>query len=206
MHVIMGASGGGKSSLLKTLSGVWKPRTGKLLMEERPVWMRSDYKQDRQLISRVGFAFQNNALFTSLGVLENLCLPHRQKFPQISEADRKKLAIEWLEKVGLGHAVAQMPHELSGGMQKRLALARTLILNPDYIFLDDPTAGLDPITSTQISELLSNLLKGRDSLVVVVTNDPDRAKDWGPNIHYLHQGHFYTRENADYQKIAEIYQ
>lgn len=203
VHVIMGYSGEGKSGLLKTLGGVWKPAHGRLSADDRPLWGRKTYRQDAKTLARLGFAFQNNALFNSFRVLENLCYPHRQRFPEIKEFDRKALALEWLHKVGLDHAVNQYPYELSGGMQKRLSIARALILNPDYIFLDDPTAGLDPITSKRMAELVSELLRGRDALVVIVTNDPDRARDWGPNIHFLTDETLRSPGHPDYAKIKD---
>ena len=184
LHVIMGPSGQGKSTLLKTLGGVWRPLKGSLKISNKSLWLGEEL-QDLKLLSQMGFAFQNNALFSSLRVIENLLFPHRQRFPQVPESERKDLAQDWLKKVGLEASASVFPHELSGGMQKRLGLARTLILNPEFIFLDDPTAGLDPITSKIMSELISALLKGSNALVVIVTNDPDRARDWGPNIHFL---------------------
>jgi phospholipid/cholesterol/gamma-HCH transport system ATP-binding protein len=184
----MGPSGEGKSALLKTLGGVWKPSSGELFFDGRRVWGRRSQIQDPQILNRIGFAFQNNALFNSLRVLENLLFPHRSRFPDTAESTRRKLGESWLEKVGLLAASHQYPHELSGGMQKRLAIARTLMLDPDFIFLDDPTAGLDPITSKNIADLIRTLLGDRDTLVVIVTNDPDRAADWGSNRHFLKNG------------------
>lgn len=195
LHVVMGPSGGGKSSLLKTLGGVWMPRRGEVLLDGKP--------PTGDTLRRVGFAFQNNALFGSLRVLENLLFPHRQRFPDMDHREREALAREWLAKVGLEATAAQHPHELSGGMQKRLSLARALILKPDFVFLDDPTAGLDPITSRTMSELVSSLLKGSESLVVIVTNDTDRARDWGPNLHFLAEGGLHSPGSPDYERVRE---
>lgn len=195
LHVVMGPSGGGKSSFLKTIGGVWKPLSGEVRLDGLP-------PEGDQLL-RVGFAFQNNALFGSLRVLENLLFPHRQRFPAMPEKERGQLAWEWLAKVGLEATAAQFPHELSGGMQKRLSLVRALILRPDFVFLDDPTAGLDPITSRTMSELVGSLLQGSESLVVIVTNDPDRARDWGKNLHFLSDGALHSPGSARYAEMQE---
>ena len=201
VHVIMGYSGEGKSGLLKTIGGVWKPRLGEILADGKLLWGKRSHLQSPEILGRIGFAFQNNALFNSLRVLENLCYPHRQRFPQISEQDRRHLALDWLTKVGLEQTVNSYPHELSGGMQKRLSIARALILDPELIFLDDPTAGLDPITSKSMAELVGTLLKGREALVIIVTNDPDRAADWGPNIHFLMDQKLHSPGSSGYEAI-----
>jgi len=188
LNVIMGESGAGKSTLLKTLGGVWKPLRGEILFEGQALWTGKGMTQNKSLLARIGFCFQNNALFNSMSCLENLCFPRSKRRPEENAETRRQIAIRWLERVGLHGSEDLMPHELSGGMQKRLAIARTLILEPDYIFFDDPTAGLDPITSRQIAHLLSNLLGQRHSLSFVVTNDEDRARSWSDKIFDLSQG------------------
>jgi phospholipid/cholesterol/gamma-HCH transport system ATP-binding protein len=176
------------------------------LFNGRPLWLsRGGFEQDSKLLSRIGFSFQNNALFTSLRVAENLMFPHSQRFPSFSSRDRVRLASEWLDKVGLKGTELLFPHELSGGMQKRLALARTLMLEPEFIFLDDPTAGLDPITSRHISEMLETLLKGRHCLVVIVTNDSDRARAWSSQLHFLEAGHLHSHGASRHQTMIEAY-
>ena len=204
LHVIMGVSGGGKSTLLKTLGGVWIPASGEVKANGQSLWLPHS-TQNEAVLSSLGFAFQNNALFNSLRVIDNLSFPHKTLYPKMSNQERTELSMSWLGKVGLEAAATQFPHELSGGMQKRLSIARTLILNPDFIFLDDPTAGLDPITSKQISDLIASLLKGSQALVVIVTNDPDRAIDWGPNIHILEDKKLLSPETDGYEKIAETF-
>jgi len=205
LHVIMGPSGSGKSSFLKSIGGVWRPVRGKILLDGRSLWKSNKWEQEPELLQRIGFAFQNNALFNSLRVIENLLLPHRQRFADCPSLERQKTAQNWLEAVGLGHAAMLFPHELSGGMQKRLAIARALVMQPDFVFLDDPTAGLDPITSKQMAELIRSLLKGTEALVVVVTNDPDRARDFGPNIHFLVGGALCSPSHQEYPRLAEEY-
>jgi len=195
IKVLMGESGVGKSTLLKSLGGVWKPQSGKLIFGEERLWLRGRFNQNPKLLARMGFCFQNNALFNSMTCLENLCFPHRQRFAEVAEGKRLNLAMEWLEKVGLGHTRDLLPHELSGGMQKRLSLARTLILQPDYLFFDDPTAGLDPITSRQIAKLLISLLDNHPALSVIVTNDQDRAKEWSHEIYELENGGLHLKSS-----------
>ncbi len=201
MHVVMGASGAGKSTLLKCLGGVWRPQGGDVLLDGASLWESSNFAGNAAALQRIGFAFQNNALFTSMRVIENLSYPHRQRFPHISEKTRQAIAMEWLAKVGLEASALLYPHELSGGMQKRLAIARALILNADCLFLDDPTAGLDPITSRQISKLLLSLLKESQALVVLVTNDADRARSWSQNIHFLADKKLHSPGTSAYAEL-----
>ncbi|MEO5667719.1 MAG: ATP-binding cassette domain-containing protein, partial [Bdellovibrionota bacterium] len=196
LNVIMGESGAGKSTLLKTLGGVWKPLSGKIFFEDQPLWAENGFNQNQTLLDRIGFCFQNNALFNSMSCFENLAFPRSKRRPNESAATRRMIALMWLDKVGLGGSDDLMPHELSGGMQKRLAIARTLILEPDYIFFDDPTAGLDPITSRQIALLLLDLLQKRPALSFVVTNDEDRARSWSKKV-------FELRQNSLQEKVLE---
>lgn len=202
LHTIMGSSGSGKSSFLKTIAGVWKAKSGTLKIDGL------DFESPEAKILRknnIGFAFQNNALFTSLRVIENLTYPHQLRFPEIDRETRLNLARDWLEKVGLAKAENLYPDELSGGMQKRLGIARALILNPKFLFLDDPTAGLDPITSRSIADVLINLLKESSSLTVMVTNDTDRAHQWGGDLHFLHEKKLISKNHPDFNKVAEGY-
>jgi len=201
----MGGSGSGKSTFLKSIGGVWPPHTGTISIDGISLWKKNSPIQNPQALSKLGFAFQNNALFSSLRNIENLTFPHSKRFPGFTSSERSELAMQWLEKVGLQQSAFSFPHEISGGMQKRLAIARTLLLEPEYIFLDDPTAGLDPITSESIGEMLSNLLKGKDSLVIIVTNDPERAKAWGPNIHFLTNETLISPNSQQYDSIKESF-
>lgn len=195
LFVIMGESGGGKSTLLKTLGGVWRPQSGKVSLSDEPLWIGRH--ENSNLLARMGFCFQNNALFSSMTCLENLCFPHRKRFLEVPEATRRDDALNWLEKVGIGHTSQLFPHELSGGMQKRLSLARSLMLKPDYLFFDDPTAGLDPITSRQIALMLKDLLKEHPALSIIVTNDGDRALEWSDNVYELNDGKLQLQEKKE---------
>jgi phospholipid/cholesterol/gamma-HCH transport system ATP-binding protein len=203
LHTIMGISGCGKSSLLKTLGGVWERSGGRLEIANLP--FNSNQAQNLRK-KQLGYAFQNNALFNSLTNFENLAFPHRLRYPEIDEARRHELVVEWFAKVELQHAVKLFPHELSGGMQKRLGIARAMILEPRYIFLDDPTAGLDPITARSIAELLGKLLSERESLSVLVTNDMDRAQQWGGELHFLHQQKLVSKDDPEFAKVLKDFQ
>lgn len=204
LHVIMGPSGQGKSTLLKTLGGVWEPQTGNISLGGQPLWdPLIPHTLNKKILPRMGFAFQNNALFKSLRVIDNLTFPYECRYPNQPKAERIKLATSWLEQLGLSAVAQQLPDELSGGMQKRLGLARCLMLNPEFIFLDDPTAGLDPLTSREIAALLGKMLSKIQALVIVVTNDPDRAADWGPAIHYFDQGNIRSPGDSQYALTRE---
>ncbi len=173
---IIGPSGSGKSVLLKLMAGLLSPDEGKVHISS----------------SEVGMLFQRNALFDSLSVLENLLFPLREK-KGIKGSEALTRAQQYLDWVGLGHAAHQSPGELSGGMQKRLGIARSLILEPEVVLYDDPTAGLDPITSKKIAELIRQLQQaarpsGRRMTFVAVTNDMHRAWQLGDRVYLLAQG------------------
>jgi phospholipid/cholesterol/gamma-HCH transport system ATP-binding protein len=171
--VIIGPSGQGKSTLLKTMSGLVTPRNGELFIEQKP-WQALTSKDRLQLLKKMGILFQKNALFDSLTCLENIAFPLRET-TNLSETDVEKKSLAYLDAVGISQARDQFPDEISGGMQKRLGIARALALDPEIIFYDDPTAGLDPITSKKIIELILKLKKEKGSTVIAITNDMNRA-------------------------------
>ncbi|NUN05824.1 MAG: ABC transporter ATP-binding protein [Bdellovibrio sp.] len=171
--VIVGPSGQGKTTLLKTMSGLVTPQNGKVFIEQQE-WLTLSPKGRLPLLKKMGILFQKNALFDSLTCVENIIFPLTET-TNLSESDIVKRAESFLEAVGIPHARDLYPDEISGGMQKRLGIARALALNPEIIFYDDPTAGLDPITSKKIIELIIDLKKKNKSTVVAVTNDMNRA-------------------------------
>ncbi len=171
--VLVGPSGQGKTTLLKTMSGLISPRNGKIFIEQQD-WLALSSKQRLPLLKKMGILFQKNALFDSLTCLENICFPLRET-TQLSDWEIAKKAEFFLDAVGIPHARDLYPDEISGGMQKRLGIARALALDPEIIFYDDPTAGLDPITSKRIIELIIDLKKKKNSTVIAVTNDMNRA-------------------------------
>lgn len=171
--VIIGPSGQGKTTLLKTMSGLINPQNGKVFIEQKEFKTLS--RQERfSLLKKMGILFQKNALFDSLTCIENICFPLRET-TSMPDDDVLKKAELFLEAVGIYHARNLYPDEISGGMQKRLGIARALALDPEIVFYDDPTAGLDPLTSKKIIELILKLKKEKKSTVIAITNDMNRA-------------------------------
>jgi phospholipid/cholesterol/gamma-HCH transport system ATP-binding protein len=171
--VIIGPSGQGKTALLKTLSGLVTPQNGKVFIEQKD-WVTLSSKERLPVLRKMGILFQKNALFDSFSCIENIAFPLRE-LGTLTEREIEKKAEYFLDAVGMAHARDLFPDEISGGMQKRLGIARALALDPEIIFYDDPTAGLDPITSKKIIELIIFLKNQKDSTVVAVTNDINRA-------------------------------
>ena len=178
--VLIGPSGQGKSSVLKLMAGLLEPTSGEVLIEGKAY--RSMRRSERETLARkVGMLFQKNALFDSLTVGENVAFPLRE----VANAgeDEVQAAIDYyLEAVGIAHARDLLPDEISGGMQKRLGIARALALKPQILFYDDPTAGLDPITSRKIIQLIQSLQKETKTTLVAVTNDMNRANQLANRI------------------------
>lgn len=171
--VLMGPSGQGKTSLLKVMSGLITPRNGKVFINGAD-WLTLRDKTRFEALKKIGMLFQKNALFDSFTCGENIAFPLRET-TDLSTAEIEEKVEAYLNAVGISHAKSLFPDEISGGMQKRLGIARALALNPEIIFYDDPTAGLDPITSRKIVELISDLQEKNNSTVVAITNDVNRA-------------------------------
>jgi len=170
---VIGPSGLGKSVILKVMAGLIEPVRGRVLIDGKSLYQMSRREFDATL-KRIGMLFQKNALFDSFTVGENLAFPLRET-TSLGRKEIAKKVDEYLEYVQLSHAKDLFPHEISGGMQKRVGVARALILNPEIILYDDPTAGLDPITSKVIIELIISLNKKFGTTVVAITNDMNRA-------------------------------
>jgi phospholipid/cholesterol/gamma-HCH transport system ATP-binding protein len=174
--VIMGKSGSGKSVMIKCLVGLMEADSGSISV------MRKDITQlDREALdilrADIGFLFQGSALYDSMTVRENLEFPLRRHNKKMGEhMDTEKLVMEALSNVGLASAIDLMPSELSGGMKRRIALARTLILQPKIILYDEPTSGLDPITSKEIIILMQDVQKKYDTSALIITHDVDCAR------------------------------
>ncbi|MCE2613025.1 ATP-binding cassette domain-containing protein [Flavobacteriaceae bacterium D16] len=174
--VVMGKSGSGKSVMIKCLVGLMKPDKGRISVMGNEIT-----KLDREALdilrSDIGFLFQGSALYDSMTVRENLEFPmrrHREKLGMINNT--LPLVQEALESVGLAHTMELMPEELSGGMKRRVALARTLILRPKIILYDEPTSGLDPITAKEIIELMRNIQEQYGTSSLIITHDVDCAR------------------------------
>lgn len=174
--VIMGKSGSGKSVMIKCLIGLEEPDSGTITVMGKNINQLEQTELD-ELRTEIGFLFQGSALYDSMSVRENLEFPlrrHTKKFGPIK--DTTPMVMEALENVGLAHAIDLMPSELSGGMKRRIALARTLILQPKIILYDEPTTGLDPITSKEIILLMMSIQKKYNTSSIIITHDVDCAR------------------------------
>ncbi|HSR17487.1 MAG TPA: ATP-binding cassette domain-containing protein [Ignavibacteriaceae bacterium] len=167
--VVFGKSGSGKSVLLKCIVGLMQPDSGTILFEGKSV-LDMNIDELNESRKHIGFLFQGAALYDSMTVRENLDFPLIRNF-NFSEKEREEKIKSVLEKVGLSEAIDKMPAELSGGMKKRIGLARTIITEPDLILYDEPTTGLDPITTKEISQLVVELQKDLKVSSIVVTHD-----------------------------------
>lgn len=173
IFVVVGPSGQGKSVLLKLMAGIFTPTEGQVWIEGKNFQELENQARD-QLRRKMGMLFQKNALFDSLTVGDNIGFPLVET-TDLPQAEIERKIDEFLLAVGLAHAKNLFPDEISGGMQKRLGIARALALDPEIIYYDDPTAGLDPITSRRIVDLILNLSEKRGSTAVAITNDMNRA-------------------------------
>lgn len=171
--VLIGPSGYGKSVILKLFAGLLKPTHGRVLIDGQDLAKLSP-SELAALQLKMGMLFQKNALFDSLTAGENVAFPLREK-SGLPENEIQRKVEQFLKAVGLSHARDLYPDEISGGMQKRLGIARALALNPQIVLYDDPTAGLDPITSRMIAELIMEMWFDKSGTIVTVTNDMARA-------------------------------
>lgn len=167
---VLGKSGSGKSVLIKCIVGLIEPDSGSISVFGKFI---DDLNQDEldQVRARIGFLFQSNALYDSMTVRENLEFPLRRHWLNKEEMDAEKSVIDALADVGLEHTIDMMPSELSGGMRKRIALVRTLILKPDIILYDEPTTGLDPITAREISRLIVKVQQKYNTSSLIISHD-----------------------------------
>ncbi|MFO7674627.1 MAG: ATP-binding cassette domain-containing protein [Lutibacter sp.] len=171
--VLMGKSGSGKSVMIKCLVGLMQPDEGSLEIMGKDI-SNLPQKEFNELRTQLGFLFQGSALYDSMTVRENLEFPMRQQ--KKSEEESLKLVLEALESVGLVDAIDLMPDELSGGMKRRIALARAIILKPKIIIYDEPTTGLDPITAKEIIQLMRNIQQNYKTSSLIITHDVDCAR------------------------------
>ncbi len=173
--VLMGKSGSGKSVMIKCLVGLVEPDSGSIEILDRDI-SKLNHKDMDELKAEIGFLFQGSALYDSMTVRENLEFPMRRHKNKVVIENADSLVLEALESVGLATAIDLMPEELSGGMQRRVALARALILKPKIIIYDEPTTGLDPITSKEIILLMENIQEKYKTSSLIITHDVDCAR------------------------------
>lgn len=185
--VVLGKSGSGKSVLIKCLVGLVSADKGVIKAFDTDI-TTLDNNQLNAIRIRVGFLFQNAALYDSMTVRENLAFPLKRHSKNLSNQEVEAAIIEALESVGLADAINKMPSELSGGMRKRIGLARTLILKPEIILYDEPTTGLDTITSREISELILEIQKKNKTSSIIITHDMACAKLTGDRLVILKDG------------------
>ena len=185
-NLIIGRSGSGKTVLLKTLVGLHEPDSGSIFYDKENYTALSF--ADRKLIRReLGMIFQGGALLDSSTVYENVRLP-LDMFTEMSSADKDKRVKECLARVELSHAGHLYPSELSGGMIKRAAIARAIVLNPKYLFCDEPNSGLDPQTSIVIDNLIHDITVEYNITTIINTHDMNSVMEIGDKIVYIHQG------------------
>ena len=185
-NLIIGQSGSGKTVLMKTVVGLLVPDSGDIVYDGRNVVAMT--KRERIALHReMGMIFQSAALFDSLTALENVMFP-LDMFAPMSYRDRVHRAQECLDRVNLGDAADKYPSELSGGMQKRCAIARAIVMNPKYLFCDEPNSGLDPKTSVLIDKLLSELTREYNTTTIINTHDMHSVMTIGDHIVFIVKG------------------
>ncbi len=185
-NLIIGASGSGKTVLMKCMIGLLQPDSGAVLYEGTDL-IQIPEKERKELRQQIGMLFQGSALFDSKTVQENVMFP-LDMFTVQRFRDKLTRVNEVLDRVNLKDANKKFPAEISGGMKKRVALARALVLNPKYLFCDEPNSGLDPQTSLVIDQLISELTKEYNITTVINTHDMNTVMESGDHIVYMHQG------------------
>lgn len=185
--VVLGKSGSGKSVLIKCIIGLLQPDKGSIHVLGRDLSDMNPRTMD-EIRARVGFLFQSNALYDSMTVRDNLEFPLRRHWIQLEQSEVDRMVLEALDNVGLADTVDMMPAELSGGMRKRIALARTLILKPEIILYDEPTTGLDPITGKEIGELMVEIADKYQTSSIIISHDMKCVERTAENIAVLIDG------------------
>lgn len=197
---VIGKSGSGKSVLIKCIIGLIKFEKGTINVLGKDVSKLSSRELDKLRV-KVAFLFQSNALYDSMTVRENLEFPLRRHWVETSKQEVDALVMEALTNVGLAHTVDMMPSELSGGMRKRIALARTLILKPEIILYDEPTTGLDPITAREISNLMVDIQKKYQTSSIIISHDLSCVKITANKVVMLIEGKNYAE--GSYEMLSK---
>jgi phospholipid/cholesterol/gamma-HCH transport system ATP-binding protein len=197
MVAVLGRSGTGKSVLLKVLVGLERPDSGTVRIAGQDIG-GLERRELNEVRKKMGFLFQEAALYDSLTVEQNVEFP-LDRHTEMSPSERKQRARELLAGVGMDSGLEKLPSQISGGMQKRVGLARALALDPDILLFDEPTAGLDPITATEIGKLISNLKREHKVTAVVVTHDLPAARLFSDRFVLIHDGELVLE--GDYEEL-----
>lgn len=184
--LIIGGSGTGKSVLLKCMLGLFVPESGTVLYDGRD-FLKGNEDIKREIRQEMGVLFQGGALFDSKTVLENVKFP-LDMLTKMTEAEKVDRSEFCLQRVGLEHASKRMPSEISGGMKKRVGIARAIVMNPKYLFCDEPNSGLDPLTSVKIDELIKEITDEYNITTIVVTHDMNSVMGIGDYIMFMYKG------------------
>jgi phospholipid/cholesterol/gamma-HCH transport system ATP-binding protein len=199
--IMLGKSGCGKSTLLKTLIGLIPPTRGEIFFSGEKIDFHSEVSL-QSLYNRIGVLYQNGALLNSLSVYENVALPIRMKHQAFKKENEEQMVFQRLSQVGLRESAGKYPSELSGGMRKRAALARAMVLDPEIILCDEPSAGLDPITSSGLDDLLMNLKRTLGMTVVVVTHELRSIEKIADRVIVLHEGRMHF--SGEYKELISL--
>jgi len=194
-NLIIGRSGAGKTVLLKLLVGLFAPTSGNIWYNDID-FVNLDKKEVREIRMKVGMLFQGSALFDSMSVEENIAFP-LDMFSKMTKKEKLDRVNYCLERVSLDGVNEQYPSEISGGMQKRVGIARSIVLSPEYLFCDEPNSGLDPKTSIVIDELIKSITVEHNITTVINTHDMNSVMEIGDNIALLHMGELAWTGNKD---------
>lgn len=201
--VVLGKSGSGKSVLIKCIIGLLRPEQGKIIVSGADI-TQLEHEQMDKMRTKIGFLFQGNAIYDSMTVRENLEFPLRRRWIKMSQAQINNLVAEALENVKLSHTLDMMPSELSGGMLKRIALARTMILKPEIILYDEPTSGLDPVTAREIENLILDIRQKYHTTSIIISHDMNCVKKTADRIVLLLEGKCYaTGSYTDFKRSED---
>jgi phospholipid/cholesterol/gamma-HCH transport system ATP-binding protein len=204
-NLLLGASGTGKSVLLQCIVGLLKPDIGSITYDGK-VFTNNKLDLKQEIRRKIGMLFQGGALFDSMNVEENVEFPLRMLTPMPKDERRERVEF-CLKRVGLENAGKKMPSEISGGMKKRVGIARAIAPSSKYLFCDEPNSGLDPLTAIKIDELIYEITQEYEITTVIVTHDMNSVMEIGDNIMFLHQGNKLwegTRENIMDTRVPEL--
>lgn len=186
-NLIIGQSGSGKTVFIKSMLGLFRPDSGKILYDGI-CYSDLDFEEQRTIREKIGMVFQGSALFDSMTVEENIMFP-LQMFTKMKKSEMTERANAVIDRVNLVNANHKLPSEISGGMQKRVAIARAIVNNPKYLFCDEPNSGLDPHTATVIDNLIKEITEEYDITTIINTHDMNSVMEIGEKIIFLKEGH-----------------